>query len=187
MYEQGKGYPPSAPVYSPPGVGEALPPPPAYGGGPQPIGFGGGYQYNPSSGFGGPQQPGVGGGYPSSPQYGVGGAQHPGVGGAYPSGPPYGVGGSQPIAVTTPVVPTVIIGATFADTPVRCTCPVCHQSIVTRIEPKSGLMTWLIFGTLIILGCWLGCCLIPFFMDSCKDIDHYCPSCNHLMSKYKRI
>ncbi|XP_069590115.1 lipopolysaccharide-induced tumor necrosis factor-alpha factor homolog isoform X1 [Ranitomeya imitator] len=196
MYEHGKGYPPSAPVYSQPDFGGALPPPPPYGvGGAKPTDLGRGYQTSPPSGFGGFQHPGVGG-YQTSPPYAVGGAQNPGVGGAYPPPPSYGLGGVQPLGVgggpqttvvTAPVTSIVIIRTSFADTPVTCSCPVCHQSIVTRTEPKSGLLTWLIAGSLILLGCWLGCCLIPFFVDGCKDVDHYCPSCNHHISKYKRI
>ncbi|XP_073501843.1 uncharacterized protein [Phyllobates terribilis] len=206
MYEHGKGYPPSAPVYSQQDAGGALPPPPPYGvGGAQSTGFGAGYQTSPPSGFGG-AHPGVGVGYQTSPPYAVGGAQNPGVGGAYQTAPSYGIGGPQTIgiggaypptpsygvggvqpSVTAPVTPNVIIGTSFADTPVRCSCPVCHQSIVTRTEHTSGLLTWLIFGCLILLGCWLGCCLIPFIVDGCKDVDHYCPSCNHHISKFKRI
>ncbi|XP_075140923.1 lipopolysaccharide-induced tumor necrosis factor-alpha factor homolog [Leptodactylus fuscus] len=80
-----------------------------------------------------------------------------------------------------------MVGTTFADTPASCTCPVCRQQIVSRIEYKNGLLVWALFGTLLFLGCWLGCCLIPFCMDSCKDVDHYCPSCNHHLSKYKKL
>ncbi|XP_069590118.1 lipopolysaccharide-induced tumor necrosis factor-alpha factor homolog isoform X4 [Ranitomeya imitator] len=176
MYEHGKGYPPSAPVYSQPDFGGALPPPPPYGvGGAKPTGVGG-YQTSPPYAVGGAQNPGVGGAYPPPPSYGLGGVQPLGVG-----------GGPQTTVVTAPVTSIVIIRTSFADTPVTCSCPVCHQSIVTRTEPKSGLLTWLIAGSLILLGCWLGCCLIPFFVDGCKDVDHYCPSCNHHISKYKRI
>ncbi|KAM4024800.1 LITAF domain-containing protein-like isoform 1-T2 [Anomaloglossus baeobatrachus] len=111
----------------------------------------------------------------------------PGVGGAYPPPPPYGGGGPQPTVVMAPVTSTVILGTSFADTPVSCTCPVCRQNVVTRIEYNTGLLVWLIFGILCLLGCWLGCCLIPFCLDSCKDVDHYCPNCNHHLSKYKRL
>ncbi|XP_040296555.1 lipopolysaccharide-induced tumor necrosis factor-alpha factor homolog [Bufo bufo] len=122
-------------------------------------------------------------GYPSAtPAY-----AQPGVGGAYPPPPPYGAGGPQPTVVVAPVTTTVFMGTSFTDTPASCTCPVCRQNIVTRIEYNTGLLVWLIFGILCLLGCWLGCCLIPFCVDSCKDVDHYCPNCNHHLSKYKRL
>ncbi|RMZ93721.1 lipopolysaccharide-induced tumor necrosis factor-alpha factor -like protein [Brachionus plicatilis] len=45
--------------------------------------------------------------------------------------------------------------------------------------PIIGLATWLLSGGIALLGCIFGCCLIPFFIDACKDVEHYCPNCNH--------
>ncbi|CAN2390958.1 Possible membrane-associated motif in LPS-induced tumor necrosis factor alpha factor (LITAF) [Pristimantis euphronides] len=86
-----------------------------------------------------------------------------------------------------PVATTVIMQTCFADTPVSCTCPSCRQNVISRIVYNTGLLAWLIFGILCLLGCWLGCCLIPFCVDSCKDVDHFCPNCNHHLAKYKRL
>ncbi|XP_075687438.1 LITAF domain-containing protein-like [Rhinoderma darwinii] len=121
---------------------------------------------------------------PSAPAY-----PQPGVGGAYPppQPPPYGMGGAQPTVVMAPMTTIVIMGTSFADSPTSCTCPVCRQNVVTRIQYNTGLLAWLIFGILCFFGCWLGCCLIPFCLDSCKDVDHFCPNCNHHLSKYKRL
>jgi lipopolysaccharide-induced tumor necrosis factor-alpha factor len=52
--------------------------------------------------------------------------------------------------------------------PVPCTCPYCHQSIVTRVEKSNGLVVWLAATGICLLGCALGCCLIPFFIDGIK-------------------
>ncbi|KAG8558416.1 hypothetical protein GDO81_016983 [Engystomops pustulosus] len=112
------------------------------------------------------------------------GYPQPGFGGAYPPPPPYG--GAQPTVIVSPVTTTVVVG-TFADTPAACTCPVCRQNVVSRVEYNTGLLTWLLFGLLLLIGCWLGCCLIPFCVDGCKDVDHFCPNCNHHLSKYKRL
>ena len=71
--------------------------------------------------------------------------------------------------------------------PSRLTCPHCHQQVVSRVKPVSGLLTWLLAGGCVLFGCVLGCCLIPFCMDDCQDCEHYCPNCNHFLGNYKRI
>ncbi|KAM4631582.1 lipopolysaccharide-induced tumor necrosis factor-alpha factor homolog [Discoglossus pictus] len=131
-----------------------------------------------------PQQPG----HPYPQQPGPPYQQQPaGVGASYPP-PPYGMSpGPQPTVVVAPVTSTVMIVTPFHDVPVQCTCPVCRQNVVSRIQYTTGLLTWLIFGILLLLGCWLGCCLIPFCVDSCKDVDHFCPNCNNHLHKYKRL
>lgn len=35
--------------------------------------------------------------------------------------------------------------------------------------------------------CWLGCCLIPFYVDRCKDVVHSCPNCEQVLGRYDRI
>lgn len=68
-----------------------------------------------------------------------------------------------------PQVTVVTVAPTkFGDVPVQCICPNCHQSIVTTVEHKSGWLVWLICLVLILLGFWLGCCLIPFCIDDLK-------------------
>ncbi|XP_063284828.1 LITAF domain-containing protein-like isoform X2 [Pelobates fuscus] len=113
----------------------------------------------------------------------------PGVaGGNYPPPPAYGMGPTaQPPVVMAPVGPTIILQQSFHDTPASTTCPSCRQNILTRTVHSIGLLAWLLFGLLLLFGCWLGCCLIPFCLSSCKDVDHYCPNCNHHLYKYKRI
>ncbi|XP_076865358.1 lipopolysaccharide-induced tumor necrosis factor-alpha factor homolog [Brachyhypopomus gauderio] len=93
--------------------------------------------------------------------------------------------------VTNPVVSvqTVYVqpGVVFGDLPVQAFCPVCVQSVQTRLEHSSGTMTWLTCAGLCIFGCIYGCCLIPFCVDSLKDVRHHCPSCNRIMGVYKRL
>ncbi|XP_055060222.1 lipopolysaccharide-induced tumor necrosis factor-alpha factor homolog [Misgurnus anguillicaudatus] len=106
----------------------------------------------------------------------------------YPPPPPYGFGAPptnvQPMAV--PVVTQVVVMSTLTDVPGRITCPLCHQDVVTEIEHSSGLLTWLICGTLAIFACWL-CCCIPFCVDSCKDVKHSCPNCKNVIRVYSRV
>lgn len=56
----------------------------------------------------------------------------------------------------------------FGDMPIQCICSNCRQPIVTRIEQQTGVISWLICAAILLLGGWLGCCLIPFCIDSLK-------------------
>lgn len=90
----------------------------------------------------------------------------------------------QPVVTSQPVV---LVQAPCGETPMRTTCPACQQQIVTSTHPTPGLLTWLLFGGFILFGCWLGCCLIPFFVDSLQDVNHFCPNCNYLVGRHKRL
>ncbi|CAF0771559.1 unnamed protein product [Rotaria sordida] len=96
-----------------------------------------------------------------------------------PPPPPQPMPIAQPVYVGTPIV---IVG----DYPMQCMCPRCGRQIVTRIEKKSGLLVWIICGVLFLLGLWI-CCFIPFCIDSCRDTEHYCPSCGAMLGINKRI
>uniref|UniRef100_A0A1I8JPF4 LITAF domain-containing protein n=1 Tax=Macrostomum lignano TaxID=282301 RepID=A0A1I8JPF4_9PLAT len=61
--------------------------------------------------------------------------------------------------------------------PVTTTCPHCPPHITQAVSYVNGLAPWLISGGLILIGCWLGCCLIPFCIDDLKDAEHRCPNC----------
>ncbi|CAF1036392.1 unnamed protein product [Rotaria sordida] len=80
-----------------------------------------------------------------------------------------------------------IVQPRFGDLSVQCTCPNCHQTIVTRVERSNGILVWLICGILILVGCWLGCCLVPFCIDELKDTTHYCPNCGIMLGKNKKL
>lgn len=56
----------------------------------------------------------------------------------------------------------------YGDNPIQCICPHCHQTICTRVEKKTALLSWLLCGGILLFGGWLGCCLIPFCIDSLK-------------------
>lgn len=47
-------------------------------------------------------------------------------------------------------------------------CPYCHQSIITRTKKSNGVIVWLASAGICLLGCMIGCCLIPFFLDGLK-------------------
>ncbi|KAL0993409.1 hypothetical protein UPYG_G00107430 [Umbra pygmaea] len=134
-----------------------------------------------------------GGVYPTAPGFPAScGPPQPGFQpGAYQAGPQPGVYPQPPQNLPVmggpgQVVTQVIISANLTDVPGSTLCPHCQQTVVTRTEPESGLLTWLICGGLFIVGCW-PCCLIPFCVDSCKDMEHHCPTCNKVVYIYKRL
>ncbi|XP_051558192.1 cell death-inducing p53-target protein 1 homolog [Myxocyprinus asiaticus] len=130
------------------------------------------------------QQPGMN--YPGQP------AAYPPQAGPsvshYPPPPAYGFGGTpntvQP--TTVPVVTQVVMLTNLTDVPSHITCPHCLQGVVTETEHLSGLLTWLICGTLAVFVCW-PCCCIPFCVDGCKDVQHSCPNCKRVIHIYKRM
>jgi hypothetical protein len=42
---------------------------------------------------------------------------------------------------------------------------------VTTTEYTPGMATYASAGICCIVGLWAGCCLIPFFVDQCKDVE----------------
>ncbi|UJR22428.1 hypothetical protein I4U23_025488 [Adineta vaga] len=90
---------------------------------------------------------------------------------------------AAPIAYAVQGVPLTA----FAKNPVQCSCPNCHSLIITRVEQSSGLLAWLLCLFLVIFGCWLGCCLIPFCISDLQNIQHYCPNCNAFIGEYRPL
>ncbi|XP_034445881.1 lipopolysaccharide-induced tumor necrosis factor-alpha factor homolog [Hippoglossus hippoglossus] len=90
----------------------------------------------------------------------------------------------------------------LGDSPVQVVCPSCHQAVLTKVDPTSGLLTYLLCGGLFFCGniisktmCFtycplsfvLGCCLIPFCVDRLRDARHSCPTCKTVLGVYKRL
>lgn len=103
--------------------------------------------------------------------------------------------GMQPPAAgltfVTPVVPamgssvTYVLG--FGPHPKQTVCPSCNQEVVSETRPAVGLLTWLLVGAMVMVGCGFGCCLIPCCVAECQDVEHWCPNCRRHMGTYKRI
>lgn len=66
-------------------------------------------------------------------------------------------------------------------------CELCGKPGPTIIEHKVGLLAWLGAALVCMSGCSMGCCFIPFCMDSCLDVHHRCSSCRQPLTTYKKI
>uniref|UniRef100_A0A3B3IIW6 LITAF domain-containing protein n=1 Tax=Oryzias latipes TaxID=8090 RepID=A0A3B3IIW6_ORYLA len=78
------------------------------------------------------------------------------------------------------------VTAPLRDTPGVTFCVYCQKNVLTRTSFEIGAMAWVFCGGITLLGCW-PCMLLPFCLDSCKDVKHYCPSCNNLLHFYRKM
>ncbi|XP_054432876.1 lITAF domain-containing protein [Pteronotus mesoamericanus] len=90
-----------------------------------------------------------------------------------------------PQAVRTPVYSGVPRMASAM--PMQFPCPYCGNYILTVTTPVPGVLTWMLCTSLFVFGCFLGCCLIPFCVESLMDVKHTCPICGHKILRYRRL
>lgn len=88
------------------------------------------------------------------------------------------------VVVTQPVASFVMA---VRESPVRITCPNCNADVITATEYEVNWVPWVACVFLVFFGCFLGCCLIPFCLDSLKDVVHKCPNCKHQISVWRRF
>uniref|UniRef100_A0A1I8NQQ1 LITAF domain-containing protein n=1 Tax=Stomoxys calcitrans TaxID=35570 RepID=A0A1I8NQQ1_STOCA len=65
--------------------------------------------------------------------------------------------------------------------PIDIYCPYCHCRITTRIEHNATTKTHIVA---VILGCTICCCCLPYCIDSCRNANHFCPSCGAYIGTY---
>ncbi|XP_046858210.1 lipopolysaccharide-induced tumor necrosis factor-alpha factor homolog isoform X5 [Xenia sp. Carnegie-2017] len=126
--------------------------------------------------------------YPKQPE-----GAYPTQPGAYPvqpnHPPPYTLNETQNMTTTTIVgQPTTILAPlTFGPVPLAMVCPHCNAQIVTTVSRDTGVLPWLVCCGLCAVGCWYGCCLIPFCIEDLQDCKHTCPNCQKCLGVYKRL
>ncbi|VDN03024.1 unnamed protein product [Thelazia callipaeda] len=86
-----------------------------------------------------------------------------------------------------PQIPVIVGVPIFGPHSCTMTCPSCNKSILTETRDHAGIFAFIICGILLLFGCWFGCCLIPFCIKDCLDVDHTCPNCKVLLGSYKKI
>ncbi|XP_064448593.1 lITAF domain-containing protein isoform X12 [Mirounga angustirostris] len=94
----------------------------------------------------------------------------------YIQGPP----GAQPAVFTS-------LPRMGSATPIRSICRYCGNYIITVTSPVPGVLTWLLCTSLFVFGCVLGCCFLPFCVDSLMDVKHTCPVCRQELFRYHRL
>ena len=61
--------------------------------------------------------------------------------------------------------------------PIEMECKNCGHQGMSDCDPEHSKYTYLACTGLCVCGCFLGCCLVPFAMDSFKDAYHSCHKC----------
>ncbi|CAD5113777.1 DgyrCDS2945 [Dimorphilus gyrociliatus] len=82
---------------------------------------------------------------------------------------------------------TSMIVQHFRESPIRINCNFCKADVVTAINYETGTLTWVAAGVICLLGFVIGCCLVPFCIDGCKDVVHTCPNCRQVVGRYNRM
>ncbi|XP_064644660.1 LITAF domain-containing protein-like [Lineus longissimus] len=109
----------------------------------------------------------------------------------YPSEqlPPPPVSYQAPVVTTTTGTSFVVAApmTVYREAPVTRTCQHCQAHVTSAVSYTNGMMVWVICGVLAFVGLWIGCCLIPFCLNSCKNVVHTCPNCHQIMGIYDRL
>ncbi|XP_011444612.3 LITAF domain-containing protein-like [Crassostrea angulata] len=98
--------------------------------------------------------------------------------------PPPPPGGTQIVYTHQP---TALSAVNFNQYPVAMKCHYCQASITTSTNYEAGALTWVACFVIAFIGCWCGCCFIPFCLNDLKDVTHNCPNCRQTLGKFSKM
>ncbi|XP_037046394.1 lipopolysaccharide-induced tumor necrosis factor-alpha factor homolog [Bradysia coprophila] len=89
----------------------------------------------------------------------------------------------MPPTVVNEQMVSVIMSPQVGPDPQMITCPSCRASVITRMEYEPTTKTHIMAGLLCVFCCW--CCVcVPYCVNSCKNGNHFCPSCGAFIGTY---
>ena len=74
----------------------------------------------------------------------------------------------------------------FGHSSVSFHCPFCSHDSNTEVSLQAGSRSWVACSGMCVLGCWFGCCLLPFCMESMQEPKHFCQHCKREVNFGKR-
>ncbi|CAG2107491.1 unnamed protein product [Medioppia subpectinata] len=80
---------------------------------------------------------------------------------------------------------TTVMAIETSPYPMNMMCTHCGTQVVTHTVPTPGVLVW----SLSVPLCYFWfccCCLIPWFVYECHDIEHRCPQCRTHLATYRR-
>ncbi|CRL01121.1 CLUMA_CG014357, isoform A [Clunio marinus] len=69
-------------------------------------------------------------------------------------------------------------------TPTHIVCPKCHSPTNTNVEVKNTNKTHFFAFLMCLVGCCL-CAWLPYTINDCRAVRHYCQKCNRYVGSYK--
>ncbi|XP_026750313.1 lipopolysaccharide-induced tumor necrosis factor-alpha factor homolog isoform X2 [Galleria mellonella] len=87
------------------------------------------------------------------------------------------------VTVTHPPA-VVVIAQQMGPEPAITVCKTCNHQIVTRTDQRPTMRTHLTALLLLLLGCW-PCVCVPYCVNSCLAVDHYCTRCGAYIGSYQ--
>jgi lipopolysaccharide-induced tumor necrosis factor-alpha factor len=67
--------------------------------------------------------------------------------------------------------------------PANVLCPMCEKRGITETTKTTSIMQYVACLGIFSVGCGLGCCFVPFCVDSMKDTVHKCSGCKHVLGR----